>query len=442
MNRWSRGITDFDKDIRDQLNSLTRSSQDPQMQELVAKVRELTANYRDSLDPVVKPELRSANYDPAAQEAKLYLLAAQISEQSDKIRHLNEELEKVAKARREAIGKNIMWGRTVAMFLVPSIGIALGWWTANRLQRSVTQIQVTLHDPALSAPGELGTVLVNSNVQVRGDELSSIRQQIELIVDRLRRTSEELHATRQAVVRSERLAAIGGLAAGVAHELRNPLTSVKLLLQHAASRGGDAVVAEQRMGLILDEIERMEATIQGLLDFSRPARPQRQLHDLRETLQRALNLVEARAAKQQVVTDSSLGEQPLMISGDPQQLHQVFVNLLINAIEAMPRGGRLSLATADEPPPGCLAIEVRDTGGGIPAELLPRLFEPFATTKERGTGLGLAVSRRIIEEHGGTIDVRPQPPMGTVFIVTLPAAADVSLPAPAHTQPPALLVGT
>jgi two-component system, NtrC family, sensor histidine kinase HydH len=281
---------------------------------------------------------------------------------------------------------------------------------------------VTLHDPSASNHGDLGTVQVHG-----GDELASIRKQVELVVDRLRRTGEELRTAQDEVLRSERLAAIGGLAAGVAHELRNPLTSVKLLLQHAASRGGDAVVAAPRVALILDEIDRMESTIQGLLDFSRPAQPHRKLHDLRTTIERALHLVEGRAEKQQVETELRLGLEPLWVNGDPQQLHQVFVNLLINGIEAMPDGGALAVSLVSELATNEVIVEIVDTGDGIPADLLPRLFEPFATGKERGTGLGLAVSRRILEEHSGAISVRPGTPRGTIFQVTLPSAAPAAL---------------
>src|SRR3954454_10233181 len=230
---------------------------------------------------------------------------------------------------------------------------------------------------------------------------------------------------RQEVLRAERLAAIGGLAAGVAHELRNPLTSVKLLLQHASSKSGDAIIAAQRIALILDEIERMESTIQGLIDFSRPARPQRKRHDLRDTLERALNLVEGRAEKQQVATEWDLGEDPVIVDGDPQQLHQVFVNLLINGIEAMPGGGTLRVSLSHSASHRKAIVQVQDTGDGIPPELMPRLFEPFATAKERGTGLGLAVSRRILEEHSGSITAKARSPKGTIFEVTLPALVAV-----------------
>jgi signal transduction histidine kinase len=311
----------------------------------------------------------------------------------------------------------VLWARSLAITLVPALGIALGWWTAIRLQRSVARIQVTLHDPLLAAPGDLGTVQVRA-----GNELASIQEQVQVVVNRLRHTGEELQAARQEALHAERLAAIGGLAAGVAHELRNPLTSVKLLLQHAGSRGGAAVVEAQKISLILDEIERMETTIQGLLDFSRPAQPQRKLHYVRDTLQRALHLVEGRIEKQQVNLTLDFGSEPILINGDPQQLHQVFVNLLINAIEAMPQGGDLAVTLRSDLAARKLTVAIRDTGVGIPPELMPRLFEPFASAKERGTGLGLAVSRRIVEEHGGAIVVRPHSPRGTLFEVTLPAA--------------------
>jgi signal transduction histidine kinase len=198
------------------------------------------------------------------------------------------------------------------------------------------------------------------------------------------------------------------------------MTSVKLLLQHAATRGGDATIDARKMGLILDEVERMETTIQGLLDFSRPAQPQRQLHDLRDTIDRAVHLIAGRVEKQHVHTDADLGDEPLMIHGDSQQLHQVFVNLLINAVEAMPDGGNLLVMAAKASDDHQIRVEIRDTGCGIPPELFSRIFEPFASAKERGTGLGLAVSRRIVEEHGGAIMVRSSSPRGTVFEVTLP----------------------
>ncbi|MEI8022279.1 MAG: ATP-binding protein, partial [Schlesneria sp.] len=243
------------------------------------------------------------------------------------------------------------------------------------------------------------------------------------------------------VLQAERLAAVGELAAGVAHEIRNPLTSVKLLLQYAIRKASGPTLEESQLRLILDEIGRMETTIQGLLDFARPPKLNIMKHDLRQTLQRALNLIDSRARQQGIEIIMGEVETPLIVDGDTEKLHQVLVNLLINAVEAMPDGGRLSIDAMDamigidiprspttDTSPDCqkqpdnhvAVITIRDTGEGISTHVLSRLFEPFATTKERGTGLGLAVSHRIVEEHQGTIVACNDSSGGAKFTLTMP----------------------
>jgi two-component system, NtrC family, sensor histidine kinase HydH len=415
---WDERLTQFETATQAPLRVLEERAVTAEERSVAGAIPRLADQYRRELLATLGDQSGSGNgnYASADHQAQLYSIAAQISKNADRIRQINDALLRSSHERRSRISQAVLWARGLAITLLPALGIALGWWTANRLQHSVARIQVSLHDPFLAAPGDLGVVQVRG-----GNELTSIQKQIEIVVDRLRRTGDELQAARLEVLRSERLAAIGGLAAGVAHELRNPLTSVKLLLQHAASRGGDATVAAAKIGLILDEIERMETTIQGLLDFSRPAQPQRKPHDVRQTLERAMHLIQGRAEKQRVATDLQVGFSSLVVNADPQQLHQVFVNLLINAIEAMPEGGELTVSLHGSPENNSLVVRVRDTGEGIPPDLLPRLFEPFASAKERGTGLGLAVSRRIVQEHGGSISVRSSPEGGSIFEVTLPA---------------------
>jgi two-component system, NtrC family, sensor histidine kinase HydH len=418
---WSQRLKAFDDEVQSALQTLVERAGTNEERVIAASIVQLTQQYRTDSQSMLTVSSRQATARAAPQD-RLFALAVEISEKSDRIRQINDELLQANNQRRTKISQIVLWTRGIAITLVPALGIALGWWTATRLERSVASIQVTLHDPLLAGPDHLGTVDVRG-----GTDLASIQQQVQFVVDRLRQTGQQLQAARQEVLRAERLAAIGGLAAGVAHELRNPLTSVKLLLQHAATRGGDATIGAPKMELILDEVERMETTIQGLLDFSRPAQPQRKLYDLRETIDRALHLISGQAEKQHVATDAELGEDALMIYGDPQQLHQVFVNLLINAVEAMPDGGQLEI-TANRPHGNhAVQVYIRDTGDGIPPDLMPRLFEPFASGKERGTGLGLAVSRRILEEHGGTISARSASPSGTIFVVKLPTASSPAL---------------
>lgn len=176
----------------------------------------------------------------------------------------------------------------------------------------------------------------------------------------------------------------------------------------------------------------MEATIQGLLDFARPPNLNRVQHDLAATLKRGLNLIDGRSRHQRIEVVCQVHDEPLWVTGNVEQLHQVFVNLLINAIEAMPLGGKLTVAACASFDRPAIKIEVSDTGPGIAAETLAHLFEPFVTTKERGTGLGLAISRRIVEAHGGSIRAANRAGGGTVFTVELPAsnhAQELALPA-------------
>ncbi len=311
---WSSRLNIFASNLKSPLQTLSEKAATDQERVATEAISDLISEYLAAVQSMQLPATRQSDESPAAQD-RLLNIATKISARADEIRRINDSLLHTHNERRTRISQAVLWARSLAITLVPALGIALGWWTAARMQRSVARIQVTLHDPLLATPGNLGTVQVRG-----GNELASIQKQVEVVVDRLRRSGEELQAARQEILRSERLAAIGGLAAGVAHELRNPLTSVKLLLQHAGSRGGDATVEARKLALILEEIERMETTIQGLLDFSRPAQPQRTVHDVRETIERAMHLVAGRAEKHSVATQLDLTGRPLLIDGDPQQL--------------------------------------------------------------------------------------------------------------------------
>jgi signal transduction histidine kinase len=250
--------------------------------------------------------------------------------------------------------------------------------------------------------------------------IEDVRLQAERVVDRLRQVGTELQSARKEVIRSDRLAAVGELAAGVAHELRNPLTSVKLLLQHVSKRASGFSIGESQLRLILEEVGRMEGTIEGLLDFSRTPTLNRIRHDLRETLRRSLNLVDGRLKQGRIELLTDLSTTPLWIDADAEQLNQVFVNLLLNSVEAMPNGGQLHITAVSGAEGKTVRVTVADTGEGIASDVMPRLFEPFATSKERGTGLGLAISRRIVTDHSGTISAANCPDRGAKFIVELP----------------------
>jgi signal transduction histidine kinase len=321
--------------------------------------------------------------------------------------------------------------------LGPVFGVYLGYRAASRLRKQISRITLRLGGEEVN----LGAVELAPESAVDPADLDSLELQVGRVEERLKSTLQQLEQARQEVIRGERLAAVGQLAAGVAHEIRNPLTTVKLLVQTGylvkQSAPPSTANREQQERLIIDEIDRMERTIQSLLEFARPASPRREPLDLRETLRRVGNLVEARATQHQVVVSLILGDEPLQLVADREQLLQVFVNLFLNAIEAMPHGGRLQVEAgyledpADDQKPR-IEVAVCDEGPGVAPEIREHLFEPFVTGKERGTGLGLAVSHRIVREHLGTITLDRSPAGGARFTVSLPAVNNAALVGAGH----------
>lgn len=346
-------------------------------------------------------------------------LANSVAQPCRELLEANERLLNESTARGERLSAAVILARLVILVAGPAIGIFFGVLVARGLHRSISQISITLKGATGELDRELGRVDIG-----RSGDLSGLEQQVQTVAARIAKVVEELHDARQEMIRTERLAAVGELAAGVAHELRNPLTSVKLLIQTSAQRQPARALTDRQFQVIQEEITRMEKTIQGLLDFARPPRLHRLRHDLCDTLRRALNLMDGRANHARVVLSIDLPDQPILVEGDPEQLHQVFINLLLNAIESMPQGGSLNVAaTLGRPSKEQCQVLFCDSGPGIPEAVMGKMFEPFVTSKERGTGLGLAVSRRIVEEHGGKLTGANRPGGGALFIVELPASA-------------------
>ena len=246
------------------------------------------------------------------------------------------------------------------------------------------------------------------------------------LYDDLRRRIEDVQSAHAQLSQSAKLAALGELAASVAHEVNNPLM---VIFAHADRLRRDASTTpavRSRLDAIDEQAHRAARILRRLLDFARRREPERGPLDIREVLQRSLDLVAARLTHAGIVRDVlHVGDASLVI-GDRDQLTQVFVNLFNNALDAMPGGGTLSVRTEVRSADGipCLTVSVSDTGVGIAAEEAPHLFQPFFTTKPdgKGTGLGLSVSQGIIRSHEGTIAVVSERGKGSTFLVSLPLA--------------------
>jgi signal transduction histidine kinase len=225
--------------------------------------------------------------------------------------------------------------------------------------------------------------------------------------------------------RLDRLASAGTLSAGMAHEIRNALVAVKTFIDLLVEKNKDDELAE----VVRHEMRRVDSIVSQMLKYATPAQPTFASISLHKILDRCLRLAQHRVEDRLIAFERRFDADPDMLKGDDHQLEQAFVNLLLNSVEAINSHGSLTISTEitsdDEGksgnPRGMVRIRISDTGTGIAAENMAHLFEPFFTTKRNGTGLGLAVTRRIIEEHSGTIDVNSEPGKGTTFTVLLPA---------------------
>ncbi len=227
------------------------------------------------------------------------------------------------------------------------------------------------------------------------------------------------------LLRSEQMIAMGQVAAGFAHELRNPLTAIKGLVQVNRRELEDRGVPTEDLRIIEHEIRRMERSLQNFLDFARPPVPKRQRLLLMPVIERVVSLVEGRARKQSVSFEIPQQASPLWVDADQDLIQQLLLNLVLNALDAMPQGGTIHIEVRPDSE-GHVDVQVRDTGPGIASHILPVIFERFVSSKETGVGLGLPVSRRIAQEHGGDLLVENLPQGGASFTFQLPASATPS----------------
>ncbi len=318
--------------------------------------------------------------------------------------------------------ETLRWGLIAVGVGGPIGGLLLGYRMARRLHQSIWQLSVRIRD----AHGRLNREVGSVTVEEEGD-LATLHRQMQGVIEEIGRVVDQLQQREHEVLRGEHLAAVGRIASGVAHELRNPLTSIKMFVQAGLEGNPPPGLPPEDLTLLEQEIRRMEQYLQTFLDFARPPRTRRRPVDLAGIVHRAIALVEGRVRKQNVVLAVDLPEGPVDAVVDPDQLHQVLVNLLLNALDALPRGGNLRVEVVRSAT-GRVEVRVRDTGPGVPAQLLEHLFEPFVTTKENGLGLGLSICKQLVESHGGTVRAAANPGGGTVFLIDLPVGDAESKP--------------
>ncbi len=306
-------------------------------------------------------------------------------------------------------------------------GLIAGLLIARGVSQSIVQLDISVRGAAGRMSDVVGPVKISRSGGFRELEagLQEVESHITTIVERLQQRELE-------VLHSEQLAAIGQLAAGLAHELRNPLMPMKMLVQGAIDRDDGVGLNGEQLLVVEEEITRLEHSIQDFLDFARPPTLEKSPQDIRLVVEQTVELVSGRADRQRVQILDDFPEEPVMVEADPAQLRQVVLNLLLNALDAMPDGGRIDVTISQTRSPhwqsksegdssnAWTLLSIHDSGEGFASEILDRLFEPFSSTKETGTGLGMSICRRIVEAHGGIITASNSPQGGAVIDVSLP----------------------
>ncbi|MBI5525648.1 MAG: HAMP domain-containing protein [Deltaproteobacteria bacterium] len=267
---------------------------------------------------------------------------------------------------------------------------------------------------------------------VHREEIAAGEDEIGDVAARINEVTARLHDTHVQMMRTEKLVAVGQLAAGVAHEINNPLSGVLHCVDNLRADDGDPERRREYYALMADGVSRAQRVVKNLLDYGRAHEPEVRDVDINSVVGQVLALVHAPFERARVRVETALEPALPAIRADPHRVAQVLTNLLLNAMEAMPGGGRVEVTTSRNR--GFCRLRVRDSGPGIPDELKGKVFDPFFTTKTGGSsGLGLSVSLSVVEQHGGRIEVSDAPGGGAVFDVYLPA----NKPAAAEAEPDA-----
>ncbi|NWJ40148.1 MAG: HAMP domain-containing protein [Geothrix sp.] len=297
---------------------------------------------------------------------------------------------------------------TASAVLAILAGSSMLWWLNRRLV--VRPVAALVEGTRRVMEGDLGVTIPVSG-----------RHELGVLARAFNEMTQTLADTQRQLTQADKLASVGRLAAGVAHEINNPLTGVLSYASLLRKRMEHDVPACEDLDVIVRETVRCRGIIRELLDFARPAAPARKPMDLNEVVRRSVSVVMTQLSLNQVNLSLDLTADLPQVQADPNQIQQVVVNLLLNAADAIGADGGQIRAITRSGASNAIEFLLEDSGRGISAEDLPRIFEPFFTTKgNHGTGLGLAVSWGIVEAHGGSLEVQSQPGQGTCFTLRLP----------------------
>jgi len=406
--------------------AMEEASGDQSMAAIVEKcfVCHTSSPFRDKIESLKKQiegyqVLTGAVFAAGSVSALAGKRAAALAMGSDLIRKM-EGIIKVTSANLEkqerAILKKINEKKTLLFIMVtfgPFFAVGLAFFLIRGLTGPVNSL--------LNATRRLKAGDLDYRINGLSDEFGEVAASFNEMADSLKKQMHEMQ-------RTEQLRVSGEMAAGLAHEIRNPLTGMKVSIEVLLSELNIEERDKDVLVKVIEQIRNIELLMKNLLNYARPVASQPVMFNVNKILEKTIYFIEKHPSfvagypSKQLIRE--LDKKLPDIFGDPQQLQQVFLNLLLNAADAVPEGGNITVKTIHDRQANTVAVLLRDTGKGIPLELIEKIFNPFFTTKGKGTGLGLAVSRRIVEDHGGSIEVFNNVSSGVTFTVTLPVKTD------------------
>jgi C4-dicarboxylate-specific signal transduction histidine kinase len=398
------------------LNKAGSAANTPEQIRLVQQISALFSNYQQTL----------LNTNQMQRQGKLTQPATVIVMSSqDLINTIEEKTNQLIAAKETEqllLEKRISRNETIITTAIYALGtsgiimgLILGWLVARIVLNPIYRLVLKVRDAA-------GGEVVEQIQMHSGKELEELDMQINRLISRINKANEDLRKNRELLEQSIRLAAIGKIAPALAHEIRNPLTSIKILVHNMMDEFPEQSEQRQDLKIIQTEVIRMEEFLQNFMKYARPPRPKMEIISPAELIDQVLQLMEARFKMHQIDVETFHQNPSLRLKADHSMIKQVIINLLNNATEQLVNGGRIEIRTGlvQKENTEHYFISIADNGPGIPPEIINTMWEPFVKGREQGTGLGLSISQRIAEMHHGSLTAANGSQGGATFTLYLP----------------------
>jgi signal transduction histidine kinase len=419
-------LEDEKKDFVYWLNEAQNRSDQPGEKKIITTISDLFVKEMEDLGVVLSSSLDSKSSIAATElEQKSQQGFDQLYDLCESFMAANENALYQAEVTVEHSNKVVR----LFMYGISIGGILSGGLLGLFISRSITQ---PLYELVLKARSATGEEMIERIKGTPGSELEALDRHVHALIRRIDDTRADLELNRQRLERAQRLASLGRVAAGYAHEIRNPLTAIKMIVYSIRDELAHGDEKRADLAVVAQEIDRMEGFIQNFLDFAKPPQPAFSRIDLNHVVTDVIQLLQQRLEQLHIRLELKLADHLQPVYADAGQIKQVLVNLVLNAMDVMPDGGVLSIATFVENDKNGLIwsrMQISDTGPGIPEQIRESLFEPFVSLKKDGTGLGLSIAQQIITQHKGFIETNNKPEGGATFTISIPQRNQIEPPA-------------